>query len=199
MGADMRRVTLTLLFTALASLVACSYGFYNGSGLPFPSVSYWGWQCADGSQYTDAGCPPTGPCADLSFPSTDDSGDCACADGYVLPMELCQTPGPCADGSYPSIGNMDGTCECADGTMIPDNYCEPPPPPQGADLSFPHERRQRKLRVRRRRHAAGSRLPDAGAVCRWDRSQSRARRDLVPAMTGRWCRARIAQCISDGG
>jgi hypothetical protein len=57
----MRRLTLSLLFAVVAYSVACGYGFYDGSGKPYPSEDYWGWQCADGSQYDpDAGCPDAG-------------------------------------------------------------------------------------------------------------------------------------------
>ena len=56
----MRRVLLALLFAFVAS-AACGYGFYDGSGKPYPGVEYWGWQCADGSQWDpDAGCPDAG-------------------------------------------------------------------------------------------------------------------------------------------
>jgi hypothetical protein len=52
---------LLLLFAVLLAHAACGYGFYDGSG----SEDYWGWQCADGSQYDpDAGCPDGGALPD---------------------------------------------------------------------------------------------------------------------------------------
>jgi hypothetical protein len=61
----MRRLILSLIVVLLAHALACGYGFYNGSGTPYPGPDYWGWQCADGSQWEpDAGCPDAGAVPD---------------------------------------------------------------------------------------------------------------------------------------
>jgi hypothetical protein len=55
------RARWLILWCTLAMLAACGFGFYGGGGAPYPGPDYWGWQCADGTQYDpDAGCPDAG-------------------------------------------------------------------------------------------------------------------------------------------
>jgi len=52
----MRRSCLWLALTL--ALGGCGFGFANDTGVPIPSLDYWGWQCADGgAPDPDAGCP----------------------------------------------------------------------------------------------------------------------------------------------
>jgi hypothetical protein len=123
----MRRPQSWIPLMAMTCWVAsCGFGFADDTGKPIPSPDYWGWMCADGSQPDpDAGCPPPGPCADLSLPTLMDDGTCVCGDGAMLPAADCETPGPCADGSDPSIGD-DGNCDCDDGSTVDPSDCETP-------------------------------------------------------------------------
>jgi hypothetical protein len=56
----MRRswIRLALVVALGAAAVGCGFGFANDTGVPIPSIDYWGWQCADGgAPDPDAGCP----------------------------------------------------------------------------------------------------------------------------------------------
>jgi hypothetical protein len=89
----MKRHRLLVVFSFLAVGGACGFGFYDNSGNPDPAISYWGWQCADGTvPNPDAGCLPQ-TCDDSSAPALTDAGACVCADGTDVLLSSCADGG----------------------------------------------------------------------------------------------------------
>jgi hypothetical protein len=94
-----KRITLgAVLGLWVAFALSCGFGLADDSGNPIPATDYWGWMCADGgAPNPDSGCPPPGPCDDLTYPALGDGGVCVCDDGTTLPESDCETADAAAD------------------------------------------------------------------------------------------------------